>query len=140
MNNITINGVILSRNYDAPVRLNNGDLVIHYNKLGNVLGVYMVTSFRCTGTTKENTANHCSFVDMDNGYLKFEERCSRSTTMARVLSHLNRGDYYAKQAVKDGQYIEVHKCGEYKLDVQIDKQYLKEVENHGKNIHDEESA
>ena len=60
-------------------------------------------------------------VIYDTDGIAFDERASRSTTIKRVLSHLNRGDYYAEQAVKEGQYIEVYYSGEYKIDLQFER-------------------
>lgn len=123
MQNVTINSKKFGVEADSPVKLNNGNLVIHYNKLGDVLGAYLVTSFR-DGKGNYNgdqTSTYCSLVNLDNGYIQFEERCSRSTTIKRVLSHLNKGDYYGAQAVKEGQYIEVYYSGEYKIDLQFER-------------------
>lgn len=119
MNNVTINKQKYGVSGETPVKLNNGGLVLHYNKLGDVMGVYIVTSFRdSTGKYKdEQTSTYCSLVNFDTGYIAFEERCSRNTTIQRVLSHLNRGDYYGGRAVKEGQYIKVYKSGDYSIDI-----------------------
>lgn len=124
MKNVVINGKSIERRAETPVKLNNGSLVVHYNKLGDVLGAYVVTSYRDQNKTlrnTEHTASFCSLVDLDNGYLKFEERCSRTTTMARVLSHLNPSDYAGAEAIKDGQYVEVYAVGTYKIDLSFDR-------------------
>lgn len=121
MQNVTINSKKYGVDGETPIKLNNGSLVLHYNKLGDVLGAYIVTSFRDQrGTLKnsEHTSSYCSLVNLDNGYLKFEERCSRTTTMGRVLAHLvQNGDFGGKEAVKNGQYIEVYPVGMYKIDL-----------------------
>ena len=120
MKNVTINGNKYEVRGEKPVRLNNGSLVVHYDNRGAVLGAYIVTSYR--GLNQQGgTTHYCSFVDLDTGYLKFEERCSRNTTMVRVLSHLNHGDYSGKQALADGQYIEVYASGDYKIDLSFDR-------------------
>ena len=124
MQNVTINSKKYEVVGEAPVKLNNGSLVLHYNKLGDVMGAYIVTSYRdqsgyCKHNGKE-TAQYCSLVDLDNGYLKFEERCSRNTTVGRVLAHLvPNGDFGGKEAVKNGQYIEIYNVGDYKIDLQF---------------------
>lgn len=123
MQNVTINNKRFGVIGEAPVKLNNGSLVLHYNKLGDVMGAYIVTSFRNNGRCGDPTISYCSLVDLDNGYIKFEERCSRSTTVKRVLSHLNKGDFAGEQAVKEGQYIEVYSLGNYTIDLLLrDKQ------------------
>lgn len=123
MKNVTINGKKYERDGEMPVKLNNGSLVVHYNKMGDVLGAYMVTSFRDSkGDYKGQTTTYCSLVNLDTGYLAFEERASRSTTVQRVLNHLNKGDYYGQQqAVKEGQFIEVYALGDFKIDLSFDR-------------------
>ena len=119
MQNITINKKRYGVDGEVPVKLNNGGLVLHYNKLGDVLGAYIVTSFRDHSGKYggDQTSTYCSLVNLDTGYLAFEERCSRKTTVQRVLSHFNHGDYYDKQAVKEGQYIKVFNSGSYSIDI-----------------------
>ena len=36
MKNVTINGKKYERDGEMPVKLNNGSLVVHYNKMGDV--------------------------------------------------------------------------------------------------------
>ena len=126
MQNVTINNQKCGIDHEAKISLTNGSLVIHRNRLGDVLGAYLVTSFRynrgvTTDKAKEATQSYCSLINLDTGYLAFDERASRSTTIKRVLSHLNHGDYYAEQAVKEGQYLEVYYSGEYKIDLQFER-------------------
>lgn len=120
MNNVTINNQKYGVDSNAPVKLNNGGLVLHYNKLGDCLGAYIITSYR--GSQSSQTSTYYSLVNLDTGYIAFEERASRSTTIKRVLSHLNKGDYYGEQACKEGQYIEVYNVGNYKIDLQFNKE------------------
>lgn len=127
MQNVTINSKKYGvRGEDTPIKLNNGSLVLHYNKIGDVLGAYLVTSFR-DGKGRYNgdqTTTYCSLIDLDNGKIAFEERCSRTTTIKRVLSHLNHSGYYGEQAVKDSQYIEVYTMGEFKIDLQFERKQV----------------
>ena len=129
MQNVTINSKKYGINHEAKISLTNGSLVIHRNRLGDVLGAYLVTSFRynrgvTTERAKEATQSYCSLINLDTGYIAFDERASRNTTIKRVLSHLNKGDYYAQQAVKEGQYIEVYYSGEYKIDLQFERKQV----------------
>lgn len=126
MQNVTINNKKYGVDSETKLSLTNGALVIHRNRLGDVLGAYLVTSFRynrgvTTEKAKEATQSYCSLINLDTGYLAFEERASRSTTIQRILSHLNKGDYYGQQAVKEGQYVEVYYSGEYKIDLQFER-------------------
>ena len=121
MNNVTISNKDLVSG-DTPINLTNGKLVLHCNKNGEVINAYMVTSFRDHNRSLKNVdhaMNYCSLVNLDSGYLAFEERCSRRTSVARVLSHLNPNDFEAKRALADGQYIEVYSVGEFKIDLQL---------------------
>lgn len=119
MKNVTINGKIHEKDVEQAIKLKNGSLVLHYNKLGTVLAAFIVTSFRDDKRryAESYTAGYCSLINLDTGYIEFEERCSRSTTVARVLSHLNHNDYKAKEAIKEGQYLEVYASGDYKMDL-----------------------
>ena len=126
MENVTINKKKYGVKGDTPIKLNNGSLVLHYNKIGDVLGAYLVTSFR-DGKGRYNgdqTTTYCSLIDLDNGKIAFEERCSRTTTIKRVLSHLNHSHYYGEQVVKDSQYIEVYAMGEFKIDLQFERKQV----------------
>ena len=126
MQNVTINSKKCGIDHEAKISLTNGSLVIHRNRLGDVLGAYLVTSFR-DGKGRYNgdqTTTYCSLIDLDNGKIAFEERCSRTTTIKRVLSHLNSSHYYGEQAVKDSQYIEVYAMGEFKIDLQFERKQV----------------
>lgn len=124
MNNVTVNKQRYGVKGDTPVKLNNGGLVLHYNKLGGVLGAYIITSFRDSGSCTEgkSTSTYCSLVNLDTGYIQFEERCSRNTTVKRVMSHLTKGEYYSEQSIKEGQYIEVYLPGSYSIDITTNKE------------------
>ena len=117
MNNVTINGKNFEILGSTPFILNNGSLVLHYNRQGNVVGAYIVTSYREINNNGHQTRPYCSLVNLDTGYLAFEERCSRNTTMVRILSHLSPGAYEGKKAVAEGQYIEVYTLGDYTIDI-----------------------
>ena len=125
MQNVTINNQKCGIDHEAKISLTNGSLVIHRNRLGDVLGAYLVTSFRynrgvTTDKSKEATQSYCSLIDLDNGKIAFEERCSRATTtIKRVLSHFNHSNYYGEQ---DGQYVEVYAPGEYSIDITTKKE------------------
>ena len=123
MNNITINSKSAVLRGETPFKLANGSLVVHYNKYGNVQSCLIVTSFRDHHNkySGAQTNPYCSLVDLDTGYLKFEERCSRDTTMVRILSHLNPYDYKGAKAVEEGQFIEVYPVGKYKIDLSFDR-------------------
>lgn len=106
-------------NGEIPIDLRNGSLVIHRKRNKDVLGVYIVTSFRdSTGNYKNQATNpYCTFIDLETGYIKFEERCSRNTTLSRVLSHLNKGNFKGEEALKRGEYIEVFRRDKYELNL-----------------------
>lgn len=118
---VTLNRSKINKGVDGNlgVFLQNGSLALH--KSENVtVGCYLVTSFRgdCKGG---QTSGYCTLIDLETGYPKFEERCSRRTTMARVLSHLSPGDFGAEEAIKRGEYIELYKRDKYSIDLSFDK-------------------
>lgn len=125
MNNISINGVKKLDILEKEISLKNGSLVLQKNN-GEIVNVFMVVSFRDNKNryNGDSTKKYCSLVNLDNGYFPFEERCSRDTTVRRVLNHLLRlgccdYNYNASIPVKEyGCYdIEVINVGDYKLDV-----------------------
>lgn len=106
-------------NGELKLNLLNGHLVIHYNKSKEVMGTYLVTSFRDSKGKYggDSTTPYCTLIDLSTGYPKFEERCSRNTTMERVLSHLSPGDYRGEYALKQGQYLEVYNRRNYEVNL-----------------------
>ena len=122
MKNITINGINKSVNLERAITLNNGALVLkkHDDK---IVDVFMVVSFRDNKNRYNgaDTGCYCTLVNLDNGVFPFEERCSRKTTVRRVLSHLLRfADYGCNRCSTDeydGYDIEVYVPNTYKLDV-----------------------
>lgn len=54
MQNVTINNQKCGIDHEAKISLTNGSLVIHRNRLGDVLGAYLVTSFRYNRSVARN--------------------------------------------------------------------------------------
>ena len=127
MKNITINGQKKTAQLEKELSLKNGALVLlKYN--GVVDRVYMVVSFRDNKDRYkgDNTAPYCSLVNLDDGNYAFEERCSRKTTVRRVLNHIldlgNRSYSYnlSIPVERYGQYdVEVKYSDEFKIDISI---------------------
>ena len=69
MQNVTINSKKFGVIGDTPVKLNNGSLVLHYNKLGDVLGAYIVTSFRDSKGKYRATYRSNSKIREDGGII-----------------------------------------------------------------------
>jgi hypothetical protein len=125
MKHITINGQKMKNWLDRDLSLHNGDLVL--SKRGGVEKAYMVISFRdhknCYKGDKTNT--YCTLLDLDTGYFAFEERCSRTTTVRRVLSHLLRlrDKFSYGDAIPDDAYgnwdVDIVSPGEYSIDITI---------------------
>lgn len=109
---------------NIPITLHNGSLVLHFSKnKKELLGAYVVTSFRDNKSRygNDSTTNFCTLIDMQTGYPKFEERCSRSTTMSRIISHLSSGDFKGEEALKRGEFIEVYSRSNYTVDFSFDE-------------------
>ena len=133
MNNISIKGVCECTNLDRKINLSNGSIVIQKEQ-EQVIGVYLVISFRDNKNkyNGDSTGSYCSLVDLDNGQLVFEERCSRATTERRVLRHLTRAGYsypYNPNS-PDQDYkfqkmsVQVYYNGNYKIDLDLNEEYI----------------
>ena len=128
MNNVYIKGITNFADLNRKVNLHNGSLIIlKFNE--EVRGIYYVVSFRDNKNKYNgcNTTNYCSIVDLDTGKFVFEERCSRNTTVRRVINHLLRLGYtqpYSPDAMNNdsqmwGYDIDVYEVGKYKIGVEL---------------------
>lgn len=128
MNNVFIKGQIPDLNLDRKLNLHNGSLII-VKQRDTITGIYMVVSFRDNKNkyNGSNTTSYCSLVNLDNGSFAFEERCSRSTTVRRVLNHVLRlgfsMPYNPNSKENDNQMkdydIDYYGNGAYKLEVDL---------------------
>ena len=122
MKNITINGINERVDLERAISLNNGALVLKKHD-GKIVDVFMVVSFRENKNRYNgaDTTKYCTLVNLDNGVFPFEERCSRKTTVRRVLSHLLRLDDWGCKRCSvieyDGYDLEVYAPNTYKLNV-----------------------
>ena len=127
MRNIRINKNEAYNHLNKKIKLNNGSLVFlkEYNK---IISVFLVISFR-DNTGKYlglSTSEYCSLLDLDSGQIIFKERCSRDTTIKRVLTHILRlkNKAYINDDIDDillsTRYdIEVCSLGNYILDINV---------------------
>lgn len=133
MNNISIKGVCECADLDRKVNLGNGSIVIQKEK-DQVIGVYLVVSFRDNKNkySGSSTSSYCTLVNLDNGQIAFEERCSRATTERRVLRHLTRAGYsvpYDPNS-RDQDYrfqnmrIQVYPNRNYKVNLELGEEYI----------------
>ena len=118
MNHITINGQNRKTNLEREIKLNNGSLV--FLKNGNKVNqVYMVVSFR-DNKNRYNyspTTAYCSLLNLDTGNYEFEERCSRNTTVRRLLNHLLMvGSDMSDEKYRDYD-VEIHLKNNYRIDI-----------------------
>ncbi len=125
MKHITINGRNEATRLEKAVHLYNGNLVL-VKRDTKVERVLMVTSFR-DGKNQYNgakTGDYCSLIDLDTGYIAFDERCSRDTTVRRVLNHLldlGTRDYEYNQAIPLEAY------GKYDIECVSNKEYFLDI-------------
>ena len=127
MNNVYIKGQS-NLNLDQKLYLHNGSLVVLKNN-GVIFGVYMVTAFRDNKNRYggANTQSYCSLINLDNGTLAFEERCSRNTTVRRVLNHLLRlgysMPYNPNSTENDSQMsnydVNLYGFGSFKIEIEL---------------------
>lgn len=132
MNNISIEGICEYVDLDRKIKLSNGAIVIQKEK-EQVIGVYLVTSFRDNKNKygNDSTASYCSLVNLDNGQLAFEERCSRATTERRVLRHLTSAGYsypynpnsHDQDYKFQNMRVQVYCNGNYKINLELKKEY-----------------
>lgn len=133
MNNISIKGVCECADLDRKVNLSNGSIVIQKDK-DQVIGVYLVISFRDNKNKygHDSTISYCTLVNLDNGQIAFEERCSRTTTERRVLRHLTRAGfsmpYDPNSCDQDYKFqnmrIQVYPNGNYKINLELREEYI----------------
>ena len=121
MNYISIKGRNTNGVLDTPVKLHNGSIV--FLKLNNqIVNVYYVISFRDDNNRYKGdlTAPYCSMVNLDSGQFAFQERCSRNTTVRRVLKHIVPTAYIDTSDMElSGYDIEVHKHSAYHLEISL---------------------
>ena len=122
MNNITLNSKTCRNRAETPVKLQNGSLVLHFNSVGEPLGAYLVTSYRdqqdwLKYRNKVSTVSYCTLINLDTGYIQFEEPCSRTTTVGRVLAHLSKTRDEGKIPVGRGERIEVYPSGKFNINL-----------------------
>ena len=94
MKNVFIKAAKPVTHLDKDIRLSNGTLVV-VKKNEEIFGVYLVISFRDHKDRYrgQKTQEYCSLINLDSGQFVFEERCSRKTTVRRVLNHILRLGY-----------------------------------------------
>ena len=133
MNNISIKDIYECADLDRKVNLGNGSIVIQKEK-DQVIGVYLVVSFRDSKNkyNGSSTTSYCTLVNLDNGQIAFEERCSRATTERRVLRHLTRAGYsypynpdsHEQDYKFQNMRIQVYPCGNYKVNLELGEEYI----------------
>lgn len=127
MSNIYIKGPVGNENLNRKLNLSNGSLILvkNYHILEKV---YMVIPFRDNKNRYcGSTSGYCSLLDLESGKLVFEERCSRSTTVRRVLNHILRlgftMPYDPNSTENDSKMhdydIDVYSNGAYKIEIEL---------------------
>lgn len=76
--------------YDREMKLLSGDIIIFKDANNKVLKTYFVIPFRnsTNNPSWEETHKYCSLINLESGFIAFDEPCSRKTTELRILSHL----------------------------------------------------
>ena len=128
MNNVIVRGQKQYVDLNRKLKLQNGSIVLLKNKANGdeIEAIYYVISFRDNKNKYgENTTCYCTLLNLDSGQFAFEERCSRNTTVRRVLRHLLRIGYtmpYNPDATDDdfqlrNYDVEVYDHGNYKMEL-----------------------
>ena len=132
MKNIVIKGINNCSDLDRKINLSNGSIVIQKDN-DKVIGVYYIVSFRDNKNKyQESTRSYCSLVNLDNGQMAFEERCSRVTTERRVLRHLTRAGFsypydpnsHEQDWAFENMRIQVYPLGDYKLELDLKNEQI----------------
>lgn len=128
MNNVFIKAAKQITHLDKEIKLSNGIIVIMKER-ENIFGAYLVISFRDNKERYrgQGTQSYCSLINLDSGQFAFEERCSRKTTVRRVLNHILRLGYVLPYDPNNktndsrlGTYnIEVYPIGDYKMEIDL---------------------
>jgi hypothetical protein len=127
MKHITVNGAKNTARLERKLSLHNGAIVL-LKRNNETNSVYMVVSFRDDKNryNSDKTKDYCTLLNLDTGYYAFEERCSRDTTVRRVLNHLLRlgcSNYTYNQNIPEDNYngydVEVINLGDYSIDISI---------------------
>lgn len=128
MNNVIVRGQKQYVDLNRKLNLHNGSVVLLKNKVNgdSIDAIYYVVSFRDNKNKYSgSTTGYCTLLDLDSGQFAFEERCSRNTTVLRVLRHLLRVGYtmpYNPDATDDdfqlcNYDVEAHDRGNYKMEL-----------------------
>lgn len=133
MKNITIKENYNCSNLDRKINLKD-DAIVVQKENENVIGVYLVIPFKDDENrySDKSTTKYCSFIDLDNGKIPFEERCCRATTERRVLRHLTRAGftypYDPNSHEQDSKFcnmrVQVYNNGNYRIDLELGKEYV----------------
>lgn len=128
MNNVFIKTIKSITHLDKEIKLSNGTIVI-MKEQEDIIGVYLVISFRNHNNRYDGqgTQNYCSLINLDSGQFAFEERCSRKTTVRRVLNHILRLGYEmpynpnntTNDSKLDKYDIKVCPIGDYKMEIDL---------------------
>lgn len=133
MNNISIKNICKCADLDRKINLSNGAIVIQKDR-EQVIGVYLVISFRDNKNKygNDSTTSYCTLVNLDNGQIAFEERCSRTTTERRVLRHLTRAGYsypynpdsHEQDSKFSNMRVQIYSNGNYKVNLELREEYI----------------
>ena len=110
---------------DKSARLFDGSLVLIKYK-GFVTGALIVVPFRDHKNRYrgDDISRYCSLINLDDGKILFEQRCSRYTTVRRILNHvlkLGKNNYEYNQSIPAATYvgcdIEIIPNGKYEINI-----------------------
>lgn len=117
--NITVNG----KEYNSSISLNNGDIISVRMTDDDSIKFFMVTSYRDPLGSKRyesgmQYSNYCSLINLETGYIQFDERCSRYTTVERVCNHLDNPNRSKHKRVNRDSF-RIYKKDEFVLNIII---------------------
>lgn len=137
MENIIVRNINVDRDYERPMQLSIGMLILHCDSETNTIrNVYQVTPYRCKKDQRSGLSEYCSLINLDTGKIEFDEPCSKNTTEARVLSHICKcGKYCTPQSWSEkvnGSYLREYRKGCYNIIIEVGSCDKKETTEHNK--------
>lgn len=121
MRNVRVRASKDNERLSTPIRLDNGCMVF-LKKRDTVVGTYMVIPFRDHGGRygDDSAYKYCSLIDLETGLIVFSDRCSRDTTVQRLLNMIPFV-YLPSQifCIPNNYDIVVKRREQYTLDIEV---------------------
>lgn len=125
MKRVSVNIRPKTPHLEEKICLKNGAILL-LKKDEEIFDVFMIVPFRDNGDRYRGDLRdaYCSLISLNDGHYAFDERCSRSTTVRRVLNHMLRlgnGSYEYNAAIPVEEYkgydVEIKSPDSFRIDI-----------------------